>query len=101
MLSYPRLYSHNEKMQLVVVFSNGGDATGKMTILLKGRAASAGSCTLAPTGGWDTYKTLSCGGASRYSADTRTGMMPDISFNFSGDAAEFARIDSFQWQIYD
>ena len=60
--------------------------TGKATILLNGKAG--GACTLAPTGGWDTYTNLTCGEPGRHSANTGTGMMPDLGFNFTGPVTE-------------
>eukprot|EP01051_Picozoa_sp_SAG22_P015612 SAG22_NODE_2067_length_3057_cov_2.417174_2_plen_499_part_00 len=117
-LSFPRVYSHNEKMQLTVLYSNGGTTTGTMEFMLKGVGDSSQSlrpkckgggacCPLPPTGSWDVYKNISCGAPGRYSANVRTGMMPDVSFNFTGPAVaaaaatEFARVDAFNWLIYD
>jgi len=79
--------------------SSGGAVAGKATILLNGKAG--GACTLTPTGGWDTYKNLTCGEPGRYSANTGTGMMPDLGFNFTGPVTEFARVDALNWIIYD
>ena len=132
-LSFPRAYSHNEKLQLTVLYANGGTTTGQMSFILKGVGNSstqsllhpnklkcknapgrqASCCLLPPTGSWDVYKSIVCGGPGRYSANQRTGMMPDVTFNFTGPAAddgggpalgaatEFARVDAFQWLIYN
>ena len=64
-------------------------------------------------------------GSGRYGADAGTGLMPDVTFNFTGPgvnftgpaaaaasagsdapvlaaaATEFARVDAFQWLIYE
>jgi hypothetical protein len=60
-LSYPRIYSGNQKMQLSLLYSNGGGVTGDVTVVVGGRAA--GNCKLPPTGGWETYKNATCLGA--------------------------------------
>ena len=60
-LFYPRIYSGNQKMQLYLLYSNGGEVTGDVTIVVGGEAA--GSCKLPPTGGWGTYKNATCLGA--------------------------------------
>ena len=99
-LVYPHVYSRNEKMQLRVVYSNGGTSTGNALFILQGLGKPYATCRLVPTGSWDTYVALDCGGASRFGANTQTGMMPDVSFNFTGPDTEFARIDAFSWQIY-
>eukprot|EP01046_Picozoa_sp_COSAG06_P018774 COSAG06_NODE_1317_length_9885_cov_44.166820_12_plen_50_part_00 len=40
-------------------------------------------------------------GPSRWQADVKTGMMPDIAFNFSASSTtEFARVDALNWHIY-
>lgn len=100
-LSYPNIYSKNRRMQLFVLYSNGGNQTGVMSILLKGLNKPYGSCKLDPTGGWDTYKNLTCGGVSQFDADINTGKIPDLAFNFTGPATEFARVDAFNWQVFD
>ena len=97
-LSYPRVYSHNEKMQITVQYSNGGNETGKMSIVLNG--VIDGGCKLAPTGSWNMYKNISCGAPGRFGANIKTGMMPHLLFNFTGGTStEFARVDAFHMLI--
>ena len=143
-LSFPRMYTRNEKMQFTVLYANGGTTTGTMSMSLKDRVAAghsssqhgapqtgcagkdvAACCLLKPTGGWDVYNSITCGPPGRYGADAGTGLMPDVTFiftgpgvNFTGPAAaaasagsdapvlaaaatEFARVDAFQWLIYE
>ena len=97
-LLYPSIYSGNIKMGLSLLYSNGGTASGKVTVVAGGRAN--GGCVLAPTGGWGTYKSVSLGIPSRWGANVQTGMIKSIALNFSGGSAEFARIDALKWHIY-
>ena len=60
-LSYPRIYSRNQKMQLYLLYSNGGEVTGDVTVVVGGKPA--GTCKLPSTGGWGTYKNATCLGA--------------------------------------
>lgn len=99
-ISFPRVHSGNTKMQLTVLYSNGGSAAGEMVFWLKGQSKPYALCKLAPTGSWDTYANVSCGGASRFGADVATGMMPDVNFTFTGPATEFARVDAFYWELF-
>jgi hypothetical protein len=85
-----------------------------MAISLQGHPPpSAAPCKLVPTGSWSTYKSISCFEPGQFSADSATGMMPDLTVNFTGAnsagggaraladsaAAELARVDAFNWVI--
>ncbi len=48
-------------MQLYLLYSNGGNVTGDVTVMVGGEAA--GNCHLPPTRGWETYKNATCLGA--------------------------------------